>query len=51
MTSLDNYIPQTVSQYHGRPIQKRLRILWFACTLFLTILWSNILRDSQTSQQ
>ena len=48
MTSLDNYIQQTVKQYHGRPIQKRLRILWFVCTLFLTMLWSNILREKHS---
>ena len=47
MTTFDNYINQTVEQFHGRPLQKRLRILWFICTAFLTALWLQLLRNHQ----
>ena len=51
MTTFDNYIEQTVKQYHGRPIQKRLRITWFWCTLFLSILWLSIMHNQQISSK
>ena len=40
MPTFDNYIDRTVKQYHGRPIQKRMRILWFFAACGLSILWS-----------
>ena len=46
MTMFDNYIEQTVKQYHGRPIQKRLRNTWFMCTTFLMLLWTSIINNS-----
>ncbi len=47
MTYIDNYVDQTYKQYHGRPIQKRLRIVWCALTFFLSTLWISYLTNSE----
>ena len=52
MPTFDNYIERTLKQYHGRPIQKRCRILWFFCCCGLGVLWSILANNTGiTSKQ